>query len=158
MHRIVIVNSTPIIALIGINQLDILKSLYNEIIIPEAVYNEISVKDSKILDNIDWIHIKPISNVAAKETFISSLHDGEVEVMILAKELSSDVIIIDDGLARRHAKYLGLNITGTIGVLLKAKNDGVINSIKPLMDDLINEGFYISNTVYTDVLQLANEV
>jgi len=123
MHKKVIVNSTPIIALLEIGRLGILKELYSEIIIPEAVRDEISIKNAQVLDDYIWIQIKPITNIAAKQVFVSYLHDGEVEVMVLAKELNADLVIIDDGLARRHAKYLGLTITGTIGVLLRAKHE-----------------------------------
>ena len=93
MLKKVIVNSTPIIALQGIGRLGILKELYSETIIPEAVRDEISIKNARVLDDYNWIQIKPISNIAAKEVFVSSLHDGEVEVMILAKELNADLVI-----------------------------------------------------------------
>ena len=158
MHRTVIVNSTPIIALLGIGQLDILKALYSEINIPEAVRREVSVKDDYILDNYSWIKVNKISNIAAKETFISSLHDGEVEVMILAKELSANLVIIDDNLARRHAKHQGLTVTGTIGVMLRAKSEGIIESIKPLVNDLLDFGFHISDDVVNEALKLAGEI
>ena len=157
MRRVVIVNSTPIIALLGIGRLDILKSLYNEIIIPEAVRSEVTVKDEHVLDSYPWIKVTAITNNAAKDTFITSLHDGEVEVMILAKELSSNLVIIDDNLARRHAKHQGLIITGTVGVILRAKHDGVIDSVKPLLDDLQKFGFYISDNVINEALKLAGE-
>ena len=157
MRKVVIVNSTPIIALLDIGQIDILKALYDEVIIPEAVRNEVTVKDEHILDNYAWIKIKAIKNTAAKDTFISSLHDGEVEVMILAKELSSDLVIIDDSLARRYAKHQGLTITGTVGVILRAKHKGIIGSVKPLLDDLVNSDFYVSESVINDVLKLAGE-
>jgi len=157
MRKVVIVNSTPIIALLDIGHIDILKALYDEVVIPEAVRNEVTVKNEHILDSIAWIKVKAIKNIAAKDAFISSLHDGEVEVMILAKELSSDLIIIDDSLARRHAKHQGLTITGTVGVILRAKNSGIIDSVKPLLDGLVNSDFYISESVVNDVLKLAGE-
>ena len=157
MHRIVVVNSTPIIALAEIGQLDILKHVYGEIVIPVAVHEEVTVKDTNLLDGCDWIHIKPISNHTAKEMFTSALHDGEVETMLLAKEIDADLVIIDDGLARKHAKYLGLNLTGTLGVLLRAKNLGIIDEVAPLLNNLIKNDFYISDSVCREVLRLAGE-
>jgi predicted nucleic acid-binding protein len=157
MHRIVIVNSTPIIVLLGIGRLDILKSIYGEIIIPQAVYDEIVVKDAHALASYSWIIVRTISNTAAKEAFVSALHDGEVEVMLLAKELDAGLVIIDDGLARKHAKYLGLSVAGTMGVLLRAKENGDINTLKPVLDELLEKGFYISDDIYRKVLQLADE-
>jgi len=157
MHKTIIVNSTPIIALLGIGHLDILRVLYNEVIIPEAVYSEVTAKDERALDNYPWIKTAAINNIAAKNSFISSLHDGEVEVMILAKEINSDLVIIDDNLARRHAKHQGLTITGTLGVILRAKHNGIIGSVKPLIDDLLNIDFFISEDVINEVLKIAGE-
>lgn len=156
--RKVIVNSTPIIALADIGRLDILQDVYGEIIIPDAVYDEVTVKDSGYLDGYDWIKVGSITNQAAKKFFISALHDGEVEVMILATEIEADLVIIDDGLARKHAKRLGLTVTGTLGVLLRAKSNGNIEAVKPLLDNLIQDGLYISKDVYDEVLSIAGEL
>jgi predicted nucleic acid-binding protein len=157
MRKTIIVNSTPILALHEIGQLEILKKLYGEIIIPDAVRREVTVKDANTLTGKPWIVIAPITNLTAKELFTTALHDGEVEVMLLAKERGADLVIIDDGLARRHAKFLKLTVTGTIGVLLRAKSNGVIKAVKPVLDDLIRCGFYLSDDVYREVLRLAAE-
>ncbi|MCH5337806.1 MAG: DUF3368 domain-containing protein, partial [Acetatifactor sp.] len=110
--RKVVVNTTPLIALSHVGQLDVLKRLYGEIIIPEAVYRELSIKTESIckkaVDNsLEWIRIKSINNEMAKAMYKTQLHDGEVEVMILSKEIAADVVIIDDANAKKHAKYLG---------------------------------------------------
>jgi len=158
MHRTVVDNSTPIIALRGIDRLDVLRTLYGNIVIPEAVRDELVVKDAQALAGTNWIKVKPITNIAAKETFITSLHDGEVEVMILAKELNADLVVIDDGLARRHAMYQGLTITGTIGVLIRAKKEGVIDSLRSVLDELIEFGFYVSEAVINEALRVAEDI
>jgi len=85
--RKVVVNSTPIIALSEIGRLGILKDLYGEIIIPNAVRNEVTAKNPRRLDGHDWVRVTAITNLAAKEMFTSALHDGEIEVMLLAKEV-----------------------------------------------------------------------
>ena len=95
--------------------------------------------------------------MAAYKAFTSVLHAGEVEVMILAGELQADLVILDDGLARRHAKYLNLNLTGTIGVLLKAKQENVIEQLRPVLGELLERGFYLSDQVCAEVLELAGE-
>ena len=156
--RIVIVNSTPIISLREIGLLDVLEKLYKTITIPEAVRKEVTVRNPKSLVGYDWIHVQQITNKTAKETFSSALHDGEVEVMLLAKEIGANLVIIDDGLARKHAKYLGLKITGTIGVLLRAKQDGIIKDLRPYLNEMIRYGFYVSENVYQEVVRLAGEV
>ena len=157
MRKKVVVNSTPIIALLEIGRLDILRDLYGEIVIPKAVCDEVTVKSARRLDGCDWIRVMTISNLAAKEMFTSALHDGEVETMLLAKEIEADLVIMDDGLARRHAKYIGLTVTGTVGVLLRAKSSGVINEVRPVLDSLIQNGFYISDNIYSEVIRLAGE-
>lgn len=89
--RKVIVNTTPLIALCHVGYLDILKELYGKIIIPQAVYMELSEKKESICKkqveaSLDWIYVEKIKNEMAKSMFKTQLHDGEVEVMILAKE------------------------------------------------------------------------
>ena len=119
--RKVVVNSSPLIALSGIRQLDILRKLYGEIHIPTAVYDEISAKPNSICkrlvdDATDWIKIDSISNRLAKKLFQSRLHAGEVEAIILSQELEANLLVIDDALAKKHAQYLGICVTGTLGV------------------------------------------
>ncbi|MDR1481740.1 MAG: DUF3368 domain-containing protein [Synergistaceae bacterium] len=157
-NRTVVSNSTPIIALLRIGRLSILEELYGALIIPKAVHVEVTVKDASALDGFEWIDVRNIANIAAKEAFAATLHDGEVEAMLLAKEIGASLIIMDDGLARKHAKYLNLTVTGTVGVLLRAKRDGIINEIRPVLNDLVRQGFYISDDVLREVRRLAGEI
>ena len=158
----IIVNSTPIIALSAIDELHLLKDLYGEVIIPKAVFNEVVLKGnnragSNFTIKYDFINIQTITNENAKRYFETSLHEGEVEVMILAQEITADICIIDDYLARRYAKHLGLSITGTIGVLIKAKEKGLLKEITPLLNALISNGIYIDNKLFDTVVKLAKE-
>jgi len=106
---------------------------------------------------MDFIKIKDITNQEAKHYFKTSLHDGEVEVMVLANELKADLCVIDDLMARKYAKYLGLNVTGTLGVLMRAKENGVIEEIKPLIIGLLENGIYIDDNLCNKVLAIARE-
>lgn len=156
--RKVVVNSTPLISLYKINKLNLLKEIYGSIYVPYGVYEELSIKDKyNFLNELDFIKIQKIENKEARKFFKTSLHKGEVEVMILAEEINADLCIIDDLLARKYAKYLGYTITGTIGILLKAKEEGYINKVKPLLDDLLNGGIYIDDKLYDRILKIANE-
>jgi len=162
MPKTVIVNSTPIIALSSIDKLGLLKELYGTVIIPNAVKDEVGAKGNSKAHNqleasTDWIHVREINNVAHKQTFRTQLHDGEVEVIILGQELTADILVIDDNSAREYAKYLGLNIIGTVGIILLAKSKGFIYEVKPLLDRLIANGIFISNRLYADVMKIANE-
>ncbi|MCL1820852.1 MAG: DUF3368 domain-containing protein [Oscillospiraceae bacterium] len=153
----VIVNSTPILGLQGIGRLELLQEVFGEITIPEAVRREVTVKNAHILDDYVWIHIAQITNHSMKESFTSALHDGEVEVIILAKEHNAKLVILDDKLARQHARYLGLDVIGTVGVLLRAKRMGIISEVRPLLDSLIQTDFYLSDAIYSEALRLSEE-
>lgn len=160
--RKVIVNSTPLIALCHVDKLSVLKQLYGEIVIPKAVYNEISVKEDSICkktvdESLDWIHIQEIQNYMAKAMFKSQLHEGEVEVMILSMEQQADVVIIDDQNAKKYAKYLELPVTGTLGVLVKAKQKGYISELKPILAGLVQNGIYIKSTLIELCLKQVGE-
>ena len=160
--KIVIVNSTPIIALASIDKISLLKELYGKIYIPEAVLDEITIKPGSkaqlsIKSSDDWITIKTIRNTEAKKFFKVQLHDGEVEVMILGGELRADTLIIDDYIAREYAKYLGFKVTGTLGVILKSKEKGIIDCVKLLVDELIANGIYIEDKLYENILRIAGE-
>lgn len=160
--RKVVVNTTPLIALSHVGQLDVLKKLYGEIVIPEAVYRELSVKEESVCKravdcSLDWIRVDKIKNQMAKEMYKTQLHDGEVEVMILAKEIAADVVIIDDANAKKHAKYLELPVTGTLGVLIKAKEKNCINEVKPILQRMVESGIYISQSLIEWCLKQVGE-
>ncbi len=120
----IIVNSTPLIALCNGGCLKILRSLYGEITIPQAVFDEVTAKaDSacaQVKQSLEWIHAERIQDPSDMKMYKAKLHAGEVEVMILAQqEPKADVVMIDDNAAKKTAKYLGLPVVGTLGVLLK---------------------------------------
>lgn len=138
--RRVIVNSTPLIVLSGIGKLDILRGLYQEISIPSAVFREVTAKNDSACVQIqsagEWIHVKEIQDCSEKKMYKAKLHAGEVEVMILAQEQKADLVILDDNAAKKTAKYLGLTVTGTLGVLVKAKHQKIIEEVRPLLSEM----------------------
>jgi len=82
---------------------------------------------------------------------------GEAEMITLAEEMNAEAVLIDDLKARKIAKLRGLNVIGTIGVLLDAKEKGVIKELKPLLDELIEKRIRIRRELYDHALELANE-
>lgn len=160
--RKIIVNSTPIIILCKTGNLEILKMLFHEITIPQAVYNEVSAKDDGVkaaLDSaLNWIHVEEIPSQSEKKMYQAKLHDGEVEVMILARKEESSMVIIDDRAAKRAAEFLGLKVTGTLGVLVAAKEKGIIKAIKPILDDIKSNGFYIGEELCEYLLRKVGEL
>lgn len=158
--RKVIVNSTPLITLSKLRHLNLLRELYEEIIIPVAVKEEVTVKDDlasqDVLDNLDWIKVVDCP-VADRNIFSSKLHAGEIEVLILAQNLQADLIIVDDKPARKAATFLGFEITGTVGVLVKAKKRELIKTVKPFIESMKEIEIRLSDDVIEMALRQANE-
>ncbi|PIE79086.1 MAG: DUF3368 domain-containing protein [Candidatus Delongbacteria bacterium] len=158
--RKVISNTTPILSLFKIDKLGILKELYDRVIIPFAVYEEIEQGKEKPyyqdLRKLDWIDIKSIKNEKSRLYFLD-LDKGEAEVLILSGEENADLVIIDELLGRRYAKQMNINLTGTIGILLKAKSKGIIPSVKELLFELREKGSWINPKLIMKILKLAGE-
>ena len=159
--RKVIVNSTPLIALCKIQALDILRQLYGEVTIPESVLMEILFKrDSacqQIQANANWVHIDRIRDENARAAFEPNLHVGEVDVIILARGERDALVILDDYRARQKARALGLRLTGTLGVLVRAKSAGLIPQVAPLAIALKENGIYIADNILAQTLKNSGE-
>lgn len=154
--RKIISNSTLLIILSKIGELEILKNLYGEIIIPRAVFDEVTIK-SDAIKNLLWIKILEVQDKSNRKIYQAKLHDGEVEVMMLAKEISADLLIIDDNAAKKFAKFLGFTVTGTLGILLKAKSEKIISEVKPILEKMLAEKFYISEEIIKLVFKTVKE-
>lgn len=156
----VVSNTTPIISLLKLSKLELLKELYNEVSIPLAVFQEIEAGKNKPfyqdLSKIGWIKIIEIQDKKALKYFLD-LDLGEAEAIVLANEIAADLIVLDEKLGRFHAKHSDLKVTGTIGVLLKAKSKGLIKAIKPLLQELIDKDVWISETLMNEILRKAEE-
>ncbi len=159
--RIVISNTTPIISLALIGHLDLLRALYGNVIVPPAVAAEIltggrariGVTDFK---NMGWFQQAALTDPRRADLLVD-LDRGEAEVIALAQELKADLLLLDERLGRRHAQRLGLTITGTLGVLLRAKQQGLVPEIKPLIEQLQQGGIRLGRPLVAQVLLLADE-
>ena len=156
----IVSNTTPLISLMKISELEILKKLYSEIFIPQAVYKEIEAGKNKEfyqdLSKIKWIKIKSIKDKLSVNYFLD-LDAGEAEAIVLASELGADKIVLDEKLGRFYAKHAGLKVTGTIGVLVKAKRVGLIKELKPLLIELTQKEVWISEKLIFEVCKLVDE-
>ena len=155
----VIVNSTPVIGLANIGKLDILRQMYGTITIPQAVFDEIKSPSvqRQVNANRDWIRVEQINDASQKQMYRAKLHAGEVEVMILAQEKKADLVILDDNAAKKTAKFLGLRVIGTLGILVLAKKRGYIKEVSPVLDALKRDGFFVSDDLCDLVLRQADE-
>lgn len=161
-EKVVVVNTSPIIDLSSINQISLLKKLFQKVFIPDAVKREVlsGGKDSfgvREIKGEKWIKTQTIKNELAKKYLLTDIDDGEAEVIILAEELKASTIIMDDRLGRKIAKLRGFNVIGTLRILVAAKEKGLITEIKPLIKKLKEVGFWISDDVYRAILKQAKE-
>lgn len=159
--RLVVVNTTPIIALSLIGELDLLRRLYGQVLAPPSVEAEVRAggrgrSGRSELQEASWLRIVSLQD-PRRADLLADLDRGEAEVIALAQELNADLVVIDERLARLHAKRLGLTLTGTLGVLLKAKQLGHVQAVAPLIDRLRQGGIHLSDVVVAEVLALADE-
>jgi uncharacterized protein len=159
---IIVSDTSPISNLAAIGQLKLLQQLYGNVVIPTAVYQEIinsGDTDPAVLaiKSVNWIQTLNITNTALFQTLQSNLDIGEAEAITLAVELNADRLIVDERRGRKEAIKLGLRVTGILGILLAAKQQGLVLRIQPLLDDLIANGFWIREELYAELLQLAGE-
>ena len=157
---IIVSNTTPIISLSSIGKINILKELFNEIIISQSVYDEIKAKKSYGYDEVDsnFIKIKSIKGIIYRDLLLNQLDLGEAETIILAKEVNADFVLIDENLGYKIAKNSDLEVIRTLSILLKAKEKGIISEIKPLLDEMIVKGRWYSKNVYKNFLKRINEL
>lgn len=157
----IIVSDTSVISgLILINKLSILHDIFDQIIIPPKVYAELIELENfgvavRSLIETDWIEVQHPIDLSPLSPF--DLDEGEKEAIALALEINADFLLIDETYGRQVARHLGLTITGLIGILIKAKNENVIRLVKPLLDALQANGFWISSSLYKHALRLAGE-
>lgn len=158
----VVSNSSPIIHLAKIGKLELLKEYFQTITVPEAVYRECVLEgkvreEVEIIKNADWIKVMQVESKKIVRLLQSLLDDGESEAIALSLEIGADLILLDDSDAREKARLYGLKITGTIGILLQAKIERKIDSLKETLDRLKESGFWLSNKLETRLLMEVDE-
>ena len=161
---IVVSDTSPIINLAMIGQLDLLRLLFAKIVIPEAVFREIVIEGqgqsgAEEIQQLEWFESRSVPNNALLNQLKSDLDIGEAEAIALAIELDADAVLIDEHKGRTIALQHGLKITGIIGVLIAAKQKGYISKVKPFLDDLRNIAhFWISEPLYIQTLKVTGEL
>ena len=153
----VISNSSPIILLEKVGELFILKELYETVIIPEAVYNETFKSYRKNIKKPGWIIVEKVIDKKKVNFLLNTLGFGESEAIVLALEMKTNLLLIDDFRARVYAKSIGINITGVAGILLNAKEKKIISNVKKILDKLIVSDYRISESLYNSILIKASE-
>ena len=155
----VVSNSTPIISLATIGHIDLLRQLFGTICIPQEVYRELKSKHAPAHQEIDrpYFQVKQIQGTQYIGFLLHDLDRGEAEAIVLAQEIHADTLIIDERTGYQIAQRQGIHTIGTLTVLLMAKQQGIIPSVKPLLDDMIQQGRWYSQFVYNDFLRKIGE-
>lgn len=159
---VIVSDTTPLSNLLQINRLSLLREIYNEVLIPPAVFDELSALPAKgisILPIIDanWIKVSIPHDQVIVQGLAKELDIGEAEAIALAIEKSAALLLIDEKQGRLIAEKHQLSIIGTLGVLLKAKQMGLIGKVKPELDNLMAINFWIGQNLYDRILNLSNE-
>lgn len=160
---IVVSDTSPIFYLSTIGSLDLLRQLYDEIVIPTTVYDEITDAgntdvSAKVLPTLSWIKTRSATDQAFVNTLRDELDPGEAEAIALAVELNAERLLMDERLGRAVAVRVGIQVTGVLGILTAAKRNNLIQEVKPLLDTLIEQvGFWIDEQLYAEVLQVVDE-
>jgi predicted nucleic acid-binding protein len=127
---IVVSNTSPIFYLSTIGHLDLLRQLYDEIVIPTTVYNEITHigntdASARTVPTLSWIKTQSATDQALVNTLRAELDPGEAEAIPLAVELNADRLLMDERLGRAAAMRAGLQVTGVLGILIAAKRNNL---------------------------------
>lgn len=157
----IVADSDPLIAFARIEELELLKKLYKRILIPAAVAEEIAPKGLRkkgviALHAHPWISVQGLQDPQILNLVSARLGAGEQAAIALAYEQDLE-LFTDDAQARKEARRLGIPVLGSLAALLDAKEQGFIPKVKPLLDALVKNGFWISPKLYQDILLIARE-
>lgn len=162
---IVVSDTSPIVNLAAVGLLDLLPALFGRILVPPSVYQEIVVQGAGLpgsheIQHAQWVEVLACSDQQLLDDIKAEkdIHAGEAEAICLAIELQADALLLDDAAGRALARAHHLAFIGVLGILLKAKQKGLVPRVSPIMVRLQSEvGFYIHDRLFREVLSLAGE-
>lgn len=157
-----VVDAGPLIFLAKLERLSLLQTAGDEIYVPAAVMSEIRSKADEASSVIEeasnmWLQIRTVENRSAVELLLADLDIGEAEAITLAREIRAEWILLDDLDARRFARRVGLSPVGTLGLLLAARLQNRIPSLRHEIERLQEHGFWVSEALTEEVLKAAGE-
>jgi predicted nucleic acid-binding protein len=145
----IVSDSTCLIALERIGNVEILPAIFETVLIPPAVEREVGI-------SLPWLKVERLSDPSSVVALKLIIDDGEAEAIALAQEQQCR-IITDDRRARSVARKFGLDVIGTVGILVLARKRNIVSSIEPLLIDLDVAGFYVSTALREEALRLVDE-
>ena len=156
-----VVNASPLVFLSRANVIDLLRLSAPDVVVPTPVYEELRRRGSTdvtvhAIETTGWIRVVPATNTPS--SILSwDLGEGESSVLAWGKVNPGSEVIIDDLAARRCAAALGLDVRGTLGLVLLGKKSGRIESARAVLETLRDSGMYLSDDVLTRALELVGE-
>ena len=162
----IVSDSSTLIHLARIGRLSLLREMFGAVIIPPAVWQEVVIEgkgragaqEVRIAKNAAWIQVVDVANKLLLKILKRELDNGEAEAIALAVEIEADLLLIDETEGRRIATLYDLPKTGVIGILLRAKLEGRIESLRQELDALREDGgFWIAEALYRKSLEAAGE-
>lgn len=156
--KIVVADTGVLISLALIGQVDLIEKIFDRLYITEAVWQELNNYDNPDFNLIQYANlIEKVVPIRSKNYLSVIMDYGESESVILYEELQADFLLVDDGRARAIAESLNVNCIGTLGVLLKGKEKGLINELKPIFTNLLLGKRYFSKKLLNQILLEINE-
>jgi hypothetical protein len=159
----VVADTSPLISLDACNQLGLLRKLYARVVVPRAVERELSVGGTTGLPkgltraHRKWIGVRTLG-APPPPALIAALDIGEAEVIALALEVGSPLVLLDETAARAVARFRGLQVIGSLGVLLRAKKKGLLPAVKPSIDLMLSRGVLLGGGLVDSVLRGTGEL
>jgi hypothetical protein len=156
---ILVADASALIALSVCNALSLLDSLFGEVLVPEAVFNEIAIEGKPESEKLkQYLHGKVRSVSMHNFVYLDAFADaGETAAMLLYKEVAANYLLIDDKRGRKVAKINDIRTIGSLGVLLQAKRAGLISAVAPLLSQITCSPLFISSNLIELTLELAGE-
>lgn len=157
----IIADTGPLIAFARIARVDLLRHVVGQISIPEAVYRELVVKGkgkpgAAEFENVAWIQRRGLRDPTALALLPTFLHPGETEAILLAEELRVP-LLIDEHRGRKVALDRGIDVLGSLAILVQAKRRGFIDRAKPLLDALLSAAYWIDDELVPGFLSEVGE-
>ena len=158
---IVVSDTTPLISLLKIKRIGLLEKLFGEVVIPQAVFTELTVdirfaEEAEVIKNEKFISVKEVSNMASVNILkrATGLDQGESEAIVLSDEIQADILLMDEAKGRKISDQMGIHIMGTIGILMVAYEDDILTAdeVNKCIDGLQNAGRHIGHKHYQMLL------
>lgn len=164
MPDVVVADAGPLIGLARASQLVLLRELYGTITVPPTVAAELRPNEdrpgSKALRKAmeeGWLRQKALRETSELGHLRKWVDLGEAEAILLAGEVDLRFLLIDEARGRRVARQRGISVVGTGGILVTAKRNGLLQAVRPLLEDLSQSGYRLSHRLREQILALAEE-